>query len=106
MTEAFADPLRPHEEAVALPGAFDAGRWFIGRIRAPWTLRADRPRRGDPQAGPDCGIEIFEPWVPALNGVEGKARLQILYWMHLSRLYGIPVRRDIGPDGRPRLASP
>ena len=31
MTETLADPLRPHEEAAALPDSFDAGLWFIGR---------------------------------------------------------------------------
>lgn len=85
MTETFADPLRPHEEAVALPGAFDAGVWFIGRIRTPWTRREDCPKRGDQENGPVCRIEVAEPWVAALDGVAAKDRLQILYWMHLSR---------------------
>lgn len=85
MTETFADPLRPHEEAVALPGAFDAGVWFIGRIRTPWTQRDDCPKRGDQKNGPVCRIEVAEPWVAALDGVAAKDRLQILYWMHLSR---------------------
>lgn len=79
------DPLRPHELAVIPPAAFDAGVWFIGRIRTPWTRREDCPKRGDAEAGPLCRIEIAEPWVPALDGVAAHARLQVLYWMHLAR---------------------
>jgi tRNA-Thr(GGU) m(6)t(6)A37 methyltransferase TsaA len=35
--------------------------------------------------GPVCRIEIFEPWVPALEGLEGYSRIEVLYWLHLSR---------------------
>ena len=83
--EACADPLRPHEEAVATPAAIDAGVWFIGRIRTPWTRREDCPTRGDPEDGPLCRVEIDELWAPGLAGVEARKILQILYWMHLSR---------------------
>ncbi len=79
------DVLRPYEASVTSPGAFDAGVWFIGRIRTPWTTRDECPKRGDAAHGPECGIEIADPWVPALDGVAEKERLQVLYWMHLSR---------------------
>ncbi|RBO53664.1 tRNA (N6-threonylcarbamoyladenosine(37)-N6)-methyltransferase TrmO [Rhodovulum sp. BSW8] len=85
MTLIAPDLLRPHEECVAVPEAFDAGLWFIGRIRTPWTQRADCPRRGDPAGGPDCRIELDARWLSALDGVAGKDRMQVLYWMHLSR---------------------
>ena len=85
MTETLADPLRPHEEAVALPGAFDAGLWFIGRIRTPWKQRSDCPRRGDIEAGPPCRIEVDDRWTAALDGIGRHRDLQVLYWMHLSR---------------------
>lgn len=80
-----ADALRPHERAVVPPADFDAGLWFIGRIRTPWTGRGDCPHRGDPQAGPDCRIELFDPWEPALTGIERHEHLQILYWMDRAR---------------------
>lgn len=85
MTEALADPLRPHEEAVALPETFDAGLWFIGRIRTPWTQRSDCPKRGDIEAGPPCRIEVDDRWAAALDGIGKHLNLQVLYWMHLSR---------------------
>lgn len=85
MTEPLPDPLRPHEEAVAVPLAFDAQVWFIGRIRTPWTVRSDCPKRGDAVNGPECRIEVFAPWTAALAGIAARERLQVLYWMHLSR---------------------
>ncbi|RWR07899.1 SAM-dependent methyltransferase [Paenirhodobacter populi] len=85
MTDTIADPLRPGEAAVATPPAFDAELWFIGRIRTPWTDRDACPKRGDPDNGPICRIEVFAPWDAALRGVEAKERMQVLYWMHLSR---------------------
>ncbi len=34
---------------------------------------------------PVCRIEIFEPWQAALQGIERFERLEVLYWLHLSR---------------------
>ncbi|CAN5135473.1 tRNA (N6-threonylcarbamoyladenosine(37)-N6)-methyltransferase TrmO [soil metagenome] len=62
----------------------DAGLMFIGRIRTPWTSRLDCPRQGRLD-GPICRIEIFEPWHDALEGIGAYERLEILYWLHLSR---------------------
>lgn len=80
-----ADALRPHERAVDMPQGFDAGLWFIGRIRTPWTRRADCPHRGDADAGPDCRIELAPRWEAALTGIKAHERLQILYWMDQAR---------------------
>ena len=85
MTDLSADALRPHEVAVALPEAFDVSLYFIGRLRTPWSDRSQCPRRGDPEAGPDCRVELDPRWIEGLTGVEGRERIQLLYWMHLSR---------------------
>lgn len=79
------DALRPHELAVSPPPDFDAQLWFIGRIHTPWTRRGECPRRGDPENGPECRIEIFDPWVPGLTGIDGHDRIQVLYWMDQAR---------------------
>ncbi|MGE0222819.1 MAG: tRNA (N6-threonylcarbamoyladenosine(37)-N6)-methyltransferase TrmO [Acetobacteraceae bacterium] len=79
-----ASDIRPHEVAVTLPPATDAGVYFIGVIRTPWKTRSECPRRGDP-AGPVCSIVIDERWGQALSGIEKHPRLQILYWMHQAR---------------------
>jgi tRNA-Thr(GGU) m(6)t(6)A37 methyltransferase TsaA len=78
------DELREAEVAVDPPPPTDAGLVFIGTIRTPWTSRLDTPRQGRPD-GPLCRIELFEPWAPALDGLEGFERIEVLYWLHLSR---------------------
>lgn len=76
--------IRQAEVAVAPPQATDAGLVFIGRIRTPWTSRLTCPRQGRDD-GPICRIEVFEPWIAALDGIEAFARLEVLYWLHQSR---------------------
>lgn len=75
--------IRSGEVAVAPPSA-DATVSFIGRIRTPWTSRLMAPRQGRPD-GPICRIEVFPPWDAALAGVEEFERIEVLYWLHLSR---------------------
>ena len=76
--------IRANEIIVAPPAASDAGLVFIGRIHTPWSNRLLCPRQGR-QDGPICRLEIFEPWVPALDGVERFERLELLYWLDQSR---------------------
>jgi tRNA-Thr(GGU) m(6)t(6)A37 methyltransferase TsaA len=76
--------IRRAEVAVEVPAVSDAGVYFIGEIRTPWTSRLECPRQGRAD-GPLCRIEIFEPWVSALDGIGQYERLEILYWLHLSR---------------------
>jgi tRNA-Thr(GGU) m(6)t(6)A37 methyltransferase TsaA len=76
--------IREGELAVEMPPARDAGLVFIGRIRTPWTSRLDAPRQGR-HDGPVCRLEIFEPWVSALKGVDFYSNLEVIYWLHLSR---------------------
>jgi len=76
--------LREGEVVVDTPKANEAGLVFIGRIRTPWTSREDTPRQGR-HDGPVCRLEIFEPWVPALKGVDFYTNLEVIYWLHRSR---------------------
>lgn len=76
--------IRAGEVVVEAPAPTDAGLVFIGRIHTPWTSRLMTPRQGRVD-GPVCRIEIFEPWVPALRGIDQYERLEVLYWLHLSR---------------------
>lgn len=96
----MSEELRPGEISCALPDAFDAGLYFIGRIRTPWKTRAECPRRGA-HDGPLCRLEIDQRWLPALQGLEGRQFVQALYFMHLSR-------RDLlvqAPKDRDRLSG-
>lgn len=91
--------IRPGESAVDVPALTDAGLVFIGRITTPWTSRMLTPRQGRAD-GPVCRIEIFEPWVAALDGIEAFERLEVLYWLHLSRRD--LVRQSPANDGTAR----
>lgn len=76
--------IRDGEEAVVPPAAADAGLYFIGLIHTPWSDRLVCPRQGRLD-GPTCRIELFEPWVAALDSITEFDRLEVLYWLHESR---------------------
>lgn len=78
------DEIRAGEVAVAAPEPRDAGIVFIGRIHTLWRDRLECPRQGR-HDGPICRIEIFEPWVAGLKGVENYTQLEVLYWLDKSR---------------------
>lgn len=80
----MAETLRPLEVALAGPLPEDATVAFIGRIATPWTRREDCPRQGAPE-GPECRVEVFEPWRPALAGLGAYGRVELLYWLDRSR---------------------
>lgn len=76
--------IRPGEIHVDLPPATDAQVRFVGKIHTPWTDRRACPRQGTVD-GPRCRVEIFDPWVSALDGIEAYGMLDILYWLDQSR---------------------
>jgi tRNA (adenine37-N6)-methyltransferase len=75
--------MREGEVCVEMPETFDAGLVFIGRIRTPWKSREDTPRQGS-HTGPVCRLEIFEPWVAAIKGIDFYQNLEVIYWLHHS----------------------
>ncbi|WP_418595419.1 tRNA (N6-threonylcarbamoyladenosine(37)-N6)-methyltransferase TrmO [Ponticoccus sp. (in: a-proteobacteria)] len=85
MTDHHGDARRPGEILADLPEATDAGLRFVGVIRTPFATRADCPRRGDAEQGPDCRIEVAALYEPALLAVEDHARIEVLYWLHEAR---------------------
>lgn len=91
--------IRHGEVAIDPPAPTDAGLVFIGRIRTPWTSRLATPRQGRAD-GPICTIEIFDPWREALDGIDEFERLEVLYWLHLSRRD--LVRQSPANDGTAR----
>jgi len=72
--------IRAGERAVSAPPPTDAGLVYIGRIHTPWQSRMITPRQGR-HDGPTCRIEVFEPWVAALDSVAQFERLEVLYWL-------------------------
>jgi tRNA-Thr(GGU) m(6)t(6)A37 methyltransferase TsaA len=98
---------RPGEVAVALPARFDAGIYFIGSIRTPWRNRADCPKNG---RGSEeiCTLELFEPFLAALAGIEAFSHLVVVYFMDRARRdVLVQVPRHLGePRGTFALRSP
>lgn len=71
---------REGETRIELPAAFDAGLYFIGRIRTPWTDRRDCPRNG---AGSQevCTVEIDPRFAAGIAGLETCTHVWLLYFM-------------------------
>jgi|SRR5215213_6108232 len=80
----MSEDIREGEITTALPDKFDAGLYFIGRIRTPWTKRGDCPTNA---RGSDavCTIELDPRYAAALDGVETCTHLVVLYFMHEAR---------------------
>jgi len=99
--------IRPGEVAVELPGQFDAGLYFIGRIRTPWTHRDDCPKNAR-ESEAVCTIEVEARWAAALTDIGTCSHLLVLYWMHQARRdLVLQVPRHLGrPRGTFALRSP
>jgi tRNA-Thr(GGU) m(6)t(6)A37 methyltransferase TsaA len=76
--------IRPGEIAAALPEKFDAGVYFIGRIRTPWTRRDQCPKNARGSAA-ECTVELDPRYAAALDGVAGCSHLVLLYFMDRAR---------------------
>ena len=80
----MSEGIRPGEIAVTLPDRFDAGVYFIGRIRTPWTRRDDCPKNAR-CSDAECTIELDERYAAALDGVATCTHLVVLYFMDQAR---------------------
>jgi tRNA-Thr(GGU) m(6)t(6)A37 methyltransferase TsaA len=99
--------IRPGEVATELPPGFDAGVYFIGRIRTPWTRREQCPKNAR-ESDAVCTIEIEARFAQALAGIETCSHLLVLYWMDKSRrdlVLQVPRNRS-GTRGTFALRSP
>ena len=72
--------IRPGEQTIELPAATDAGVYFIGRIRTPWTSRKNCPKNAR-ESDATCTVEINARFAPGLKDVESCSHLVLLYWM-------------------------
>jgi tRNA-Thr(GGU) m(6)t(6)A37 methyltransferase TsaA len=78
------EDIHPGEIAVALPDKFDAGVYFIGRIRTPWKTRDECPKNARGSDAP-CTIELDPRYAAALDGVATCTHLVVLYFMDQAR---------------------
>ena len=80
----MSEDIRDGEIATTLPEAFDAGIYFIGRIRTPWKTRSECPRNARGSDAP-CAIELDPRYAAALDGVATCTHLVVLYFMDQAR---------------------
>lgn len=73
--------IRPGEIRIALPDSGNAGLFVIGRIRTPWSARAQCPKNGA-MTDSLCRVEVEPRYAGGLAGLEGTSHLILLYWMH------------------------
>lgn len=98
---------RDGEVAIELPIKYDAGLYYIGRIRTPWRYRSDCPKNGR-ESDAVCTVELDPRWQQALKDVESCSHLLLLYWMHNSRrdlVLQVPAHYGV-PRGTFALRSP
>jgi tRNA-Thr(GGU) m(6)t(6)A37 methyltransferase TsaA len=76
--------IRPGEQAVTLPEKFDAGLYYIGRIRTPWARREDCPKNSR-ESDAVCTIEVDARYAAGLKDVETSSHLLVLYGMDQAR---------------------
>jgi tRNA-Thr(GGU) m(6)t(6)A37 methyltransferase TsaA len=76
--------IREGEVAIDLPASYDAGLYFIGRIRTPWTTREQCPKNGR-ESDAVCTIELDQRYSAGLQNVETCSHLLVLYWMDQAR---------------------
>ena len=98
---------RDGEVAVELPARFDAGLYFIGRIRTPWHTRDECPKNAR-ESDAVCTIEVDQNFAAALKGVETCTHMLVLYWMDRARRdLVVQAPRHYGePRGTFALRSP
>jgi len=107
MNESHPYGVRPGEVSAPLPENFDAGLYFIGRIRTPWKRRQDCPKNAR-ESDAECSIEVDPHWAAALSGLETCSHVIVLYWMDQARrdlVFQVPAHYGTG-RGTFALRSP
>ena len=92
------DDVRPGEVAVDLPDSFDAGVYFIGRIRTPFKTREECPRN-TAQSEATGRVELDPRYAAGLEDLGLYSHVILLYWMDRAR-------RDLVRQVPAHLGSP
>jgi tRNA-Thr(GGU) m(6)t(6)A37 methyltransferase TsaA len=78
------DDVRPGEVRIDLPEGFDAGLYFIGRIRTPFRSRRECPKN-TAESEAVGRIELDPRFAAGLEGLELCSHLWLIYWMDRAR---------------------
>lgn len=78
-------PPRPGEVQIDLPAAFDAGVYFIGRIRTPWKTTAECPKNSRARSDTIATIEMAPRFAAGLKDLTLFSHAVALYWLDQAR---------------------
>ena len=76
--------VRPGEVAIEQPAGFDAGLYFIGRIRTPFKTRQECPRN-TAQSEAVGRVEVNPRYAAGLKDLQLYSHVILLYWMDQAR---------------------
>ena len=99
--------VRPGEVTLALPDSFDAGVYFIGRIRTPFKSRGECPKN-TAQSEAVGHVELDARYAAGLRTSTSTATSILLYWMDQARrdlIQQLPAHLT-APRGTFALRSP
>jgi tRNA-Thr(GGU) m(6)t(6)A37 methyltransferase TsaA len=80
----IGNDMRPGEVAVDLPTSFDAGIYFIGRIRTPFKTREECPKN-TAQSSAIGRVEVDPRYAAGLADLGRYSHVILLYWMDYAR---------------------
>lgn len=106
MTESSGG-MRPGERRLELPSDFDAGIFFIGRIRTPFKTRAECPKN-TAESNAEGRVEIDPRYAAGLANLRLYSHVWLLYWMDQARrdlIQQVPAHLG-APRGTFALRSP
>src|SRR6202521_5239220 len=94
--------VRPGEVAIELPASYDAGVYFIGRIRTPFKSRAEWPKN-TAESDAIGRVELDPLYAAGLKDLALYSHLWLLYWMneaprHLVREATAHLRHTHAPN--------
>lgn len=78
-------PPRPGEVQIDLPETFDAGLYFVGRIRTPWATTLDCPKSSRGRTDAIASIELDPRFAAGLKDIGLFSHAIALYWLHQAR---------------------
>jgi tRNA-Thr(GGU) m(6)t(6)A37 methyltransferase TsaA len=83
---AMSDPKepRPGEVSIELPSKFDAGLYYIGRIRTPFKTLAECPKNSR-ESQATATVELDPAYAAGIECVEHFSHLVLLYWLDEAR---------------------
>ncbi len=93
-------PPRAGEVRIHLPEGYDAGLYFIGRIRTPWKSPGDCPKNSAERRDVVATVELDARYTAGLKDIGLLSHLILLYWLDRSPRDFVVQRPSHVPEPR------